>query len=184
MAARQHKTKNILTTVVIIFLLVLAVGLFAKLTDGFTAITPFAVKTGEQSISDDTSGMKISPNTTFSLKSWSNKDYTVTVTAAEAKQDFTFTSEGKTYSWNKDMAGKDLSTAFTVTKDKKSFTLSFDTVEKTLEKALGKPVTISDTDIAQDLFIMNVSQGKNSLNIAFAAVVPTSISLPDQIIFS
>ena len=42
---------------------------------------------------------------------------------------------------------------------------------------------MEEKDGEQDLFLMTVSSGKNEINIEFTALVPTEITLPDEIIF-
>ena len=125
MAARQqHKTKNILITVGIFLLIVLAVGMFGILTHGFQTLP------GKIAI-----------------------------------------------------AGKDAGEAIEVIKEGNVFLLEFGTLPEIISGLIGEPVTMEEKDGEQDLFLMTVSSGKNEINIEFTSLVPTEITLPDEIIF-
>lgn len=183
MTARENKIKKIFLTVVIILLFILAVGMFGLMTHGFrTQPTLFAVEADDELIVSEKTDMTVTPATTFSVKTL-KKDYTVKVTAKEASQDFTFVSSGKQYTWNDEIAGKDMSAAFDVEKSGKTFTLNFGTTPEILTEVMGAAVTLDEEQTKQDLFTMTVTSGKSNVNISFTAVVPTEIILPDQIIF-
>jgi hypothetical protein len=184
MAARQqHKTKNILITVGIFLLIVLAVGMFGILTHGFQTLPgKIVIETGEELIVRDKKSMKITPGTKFSVKTL-GKEYGVSIQTKEAREDFTFTAGGKTYSWNEAIAGKDAGEAIEVIKEGNVFLLEFGTLPEIISGLIGEPVTMEEKDGEQDLFLMTVSSGKNEINIEFTALVPTEITLPDEIIF-
>lgn len=183
MSARKSKVKSIIMTAVIILLFILAVGMLGIMTNGFrTKPTLFAVETGDEVIVSEASELTVTPGTTFSVKTM-KKDYAVKVEAKQAAKDFTYTSDGKQYSWNAEIAGRDMAAAFEVVKIGKTFTLKFGTVPEILEAVTGKAVTLDEAETKQDLFTLTITSGKSNVNISFTAVVPTEITLPDQIIF-
>lgn len=183
MAARTSKTKNAIITVAVILLIFLAVGLFMRAFGGFDKLTTLSVQMGNAVIKDEAADMVVTPTTEFKVKTI-RKDYTVTVFASDAEKDFTFTADGKTYSWNENVSGQDMDTAFEVAKDGKTFVLKFDTVQKTLETLYSSPVTVDESATEQPLFMLTIVSGSKTVNIGFKVKVPTSISLPEQIIFS
>lgn len=183
MSARTSKTKNAIITVAVILLIILAVGLFMRVFGGFDKLTPLSVQMGDNVIKTEAADMVVTPATEFKVKTF-RKDYEVKITASEAKQDFTFTAGGETYSWNENVSGQDMGAAFEVAKNGKEFVLKFDTVQKTLETLYSTPVTVDESKTEQPLFLMMITSGSKTVNIGFGVQVPTAIFLPEQIIFS
>lgn len=135
--AGKKTGKRILTALIVILVLILSLGLLSRLI-GISG-NQITLTYGGESYKKSVSGLEIAPESEFRLKLRDKSaDYEVKIYAAGTEEtDFTFTVDGKEYSWQKDIAGanggsgEEFTDAFEVTQTESGFTISCG-VEKAL----------------------------------------------------
>ncbi len=121
-----------------------------------------AVKYDGQELKQDQAIGKMKSGAVFTVSG--EEDYTVKITAAKQKGDFSFFLWEEVVPYS-DVAGKDVTNGFTVTKKADTFTLSYVSLADVLKRSYNLPVTFYSEASAD--FILTVSSGEKTLNVTF-----------------
>lgn len=193
--AGKKTGKRILTALIVILVLILSLGLLSRLI-GISG-NQITLTYGGESYKKSVSGLEIAPESEFRLKLRDKSaDYEVKIYAAGTEEtDFTFTVDGKEYSWQKDIAGanggsgEEFTDAFEVTQTESGFTISCG-VEKALRDIWQDEEIVLPEEIpAGDRFRLEVTSGKNTLTVSFSVKEPESVGVegvelaPGEIVF-
>ena len=193
--AGKKTGKRILTALIVILVLILSLGLLSRLI-GISG-NQITLTYGGESYKKSVSGLEIAPESEFRLKLRDKSaDYEVKIYAAGTEEtDFTFTVDGKEYSWQKDIAGanggsgEEFTDAFEVTQTESGFTISCG-VEKALRDIWQDEEIVLPEEIpAGDRFRLEVTSGKNTLTVSFSLKEPESVGVegveltPGEIVF-
>lgn len=193
--AGKKTGKRILTALIVILVLILSLGLLSRLI-GISG-NQITLTYGGESYKKSVSGLEIAPESEFRLKLRDKSaDYEVKIYAAGTEEtDFTFTVDGKEYSWQKDIAGanggsgEEFTDAFEVEKTDAGFTISCG-VEKALRDIwAGEEIVLPEEIPAGDRFRLEVTSGKNTLTVSFSVKEPESVGVegveltPGEIVF-
>lgn len=193
--AGKKTGKRILTALIVILVLILSLGLLSRLI-GISG-NQITLTYGGESYKKSVSGLEIAPESEFRLKLRDKSaDYEVKIYAAGTEEtDFTFTVDGKEYSWQKDIAGanggsgEEFTDAFEVTQTESGFTISCG-VEKALRDIWQDEEIVLPEEIpAGDRFRLEIRNGKNTLTVSFSVKDPGTIGVekielnPGEIVF-
>lgn len=146
------KVAKIITSVVIVLLVALAIGLVFKFTNGFNEDfkTFYLEHNGKQILTSETETSfkrgeqyRYEVKYTFDSGKSEPKGYSVKV-MPNTKLDFTFTADGKQYVYAN---AKELTSAFNIKKEDSAFTISIPNelkLQTVLEKVYGKTVEVEE----------------------------------------
>ena len=195
--AGKNTGKRILTALIVILVLILSLGVLSRLFGGIVVGRGITLTYAGESYKKSVSGLEIAPESEFRLKLRDKSaDYEVKIYAAGTEEtDFTFTVDGKEYSWQKDIAGanggsgEEFTDAFEVTQTESGFTISCG-VEKALRDIWQDEEIVLPEEIpAGDRFRLEVTSGKNTLTVSFSVKEPESVGVegveltPGEIVF-
>ena len=192
MSKTSSKVKTAVTVILVIMLLILSLGLLARFTNVFG--NKIAVTYNGTKITKDFEGLKIESGTEIEVKA--PGEYEVKIYAeGNAESDFSFTVDGRSYSWVEDIAGanggrgEEFTDAFEVEKTDAGFTISCG-VEKALRDIwAGEEIVLPEEIPAGDRFRLEIRNGKNTLTVSFSVKDPGTIGVekielnPGEIVF-
>lgn len=192
MSKTSSKVKTAVTVILVIMLLILSLGLLARFTNVFG--NKIAVTYNGTKITKDFEGLKIESGTEIEVKA--PGEYEVKIYAeGNAESDFSFTVDGRSYSWVEDIAGanggqgEDFTEVFEIEKTEKGFTISGG-IQKALKDIWpGKEIELPKELPAGDRFRMEIRSGKTTLTVGFSVKEPGSVGVekielaPGEIVF-
>ncbi len=174
--------KNI-GNIVIVVVSVIAIGAVVVLVGYFTdwfglnKQTTLSLSINGKNIENGTSGLTLSRGSEIIITS--DTDYTITIKAyATDNNDFAFSVGDEPYTW-KDLDGRDMSEAFTITDN----VIMFGSIESIISSVLsGYSVYVfNELRKPEDIFELIVKSEKMSLSVLFT--ITNMILDPDHIVF-
>lgn len=170
MSKTRSKVKTAVTVILVIMLLILSLGLLARLTNVFG--NKIAVTYNGTKITKDFEGLEIESGTEIEVKA--PGEYEVKIYAeGSAESDFSFTVDGEEYSWVEDIAGanggrgEDFTEVFEIEKTEKGFKISGG-IKKVLKDIWpGKDIELPEELPSGDKFRMEITSGDKTLKIGF-----------------
>ena len=170
MSKTSSKVKTAVTVILVIMLLILSLGLLARLTNVFG--NKIEVTYNGTKITKDFEGLKIESGTEIEVKA--PGEYEVKIYAeGSAESDFSFTVDGEEYSWVEDIAGanggrgEEFTEVFEIEKTEKGFKISGG-IKKVLKDIWpGKEIILPEELPAGDRFRMEIRSGDKTLKIGF-----------------
>lgn len=202
--AKNGGRKFFLIVLILVMLGALAGGIYAAwyYTDGFTKF-PWQKEDPENPGKDpgtitgnyyiELDGMKygdggvtgLSSGTTYAVGADFGTDYTVTMTARAAAEDFGFTLGAEPYKWS-NVVGDDFTAGFAITRAATGFTVEYGALDEIIAGAKGNTVTLEDgvADKVSDKFVMTVTAGNGySITVTFYTMLESVTVDHDHIIF-
>lgn len=192
MSKTSSKVKTAVTVILVIMLLILSLGLLARFTNVFG--NKIAVTYNGTKITKDFEGLKIESGTEIEVKA--PGEYEVKIYAeGNAESDFSFTVDGRSYSWVEDIAGanggqgEDFTEVFEIEKTEKGFKISGG-----IKKVLKDIWPVAEIELPEELpagdrFRMEIRSGKTTLTVGFSVKEPGSVGVekielaPGEIVF-
>ena len=192
MSKTRSKVKTAVTVILVIMLLILSLGLLARLTNVFG--NKIAVTYNGTKITKDFEGLEIESGTEIEVKA--PGEYEVKIYAeGSAESDFSFTVDGEEYSWVEDIAGanggrgEDFTEVFEIEKTEKGFKISGG-----IKKVLKDIWPVAEIELPEELpagdrFRMEIRSGKTTLTVGFSVKEPGSVGVekielaPGEIVF-
>lgn len=170
---------NIIIVVVSVVVIGAAVALAGYFTDwfGLNKQTILSLSINGKNIENGTSGLTLFRGSEIIITS--DTDYTITIKAhATESNDFTFTVGDEPYTW-KDLDGRDMSEAFTITDN----VIMFGSIDSIISSVIsGYSVYVFDEfRKPEDIFELIVQSEKMSLSVLFT--ITNMILDPDHIVF-
>lgn len=192
MSKTRSKVKTAVTVILVIILLILSLGLLARFTNVFG--NKIAVTYNGTKITKDFEGLEIDSGTEIEVKA--PGEYEVKIYAeGSAESDFSFTVDGREYSWVEDIAGanggvgEEFTEVFEIEKTEKGFKISGG-IKKALKDIWpGKEIELPEELPSGDKFRMEIRSGKTTLTVGFSVKEPGSVGVekielaPGEIVF-
>lgn len=167
--------RKIIGWILVALILSFAAALIFSLTNGFTSdIKSFAVMRGENYILNDTSGILLVEEETFTIKHYSgDSDISAKIYPMNLSEDYRFEVDGHEYSWNKDVIPrvKDFSDYVDITVNQKDNTVKIvgkpsTFLQRYAEKgANGKTTKLLDTLPDEDMFRLEITSGGATITL-------------------
>ena len=188
----RSKVKTAVTVILVIILLILSLGLLARFTNVFG--NKIAVTYNGTKITKDFEGLEIDSGTEIEVKA--PGEYEVKIYAeGSAESDFSFTVDGREYSWVEDIAGanggvgEEFTEVFEIEKTEKGFKISGG-----IKKVLKDIWPVAEIELPEELpagdrFRMEIRSGKTTLTVGFSVKEPGSVGVekielaPGEIVF-
>lgn len=189
MSKTRSKVKTAVTVILVIILLILSLGLLARFTNVFG--NKIAVTYNGTKITKDFEGLEIESGTEIEVKA--PGEYEVKIYAeGSAESDFSFTVDGREYSWVEDIAGanggvgEEFTEVFEIEKTEKGFKISGG-IKKALKDIWpGKEIELPEELPSGDKFRMEITSEDKTLKIGFQ-ITPGGVEKielwPGEIIF-
>lgn len=192
MSKTRSKVKTAVTVILVIILLILSLGLLARFTNVFG--NKIAVTYNGTKITKDFEGLEIDSGTEIEVKA--PGEYEVKIYAeGSAESDFSFTVDGREYSWVEDIAGanggrgEEFTEVFEIEKTEKGFKISGG-----IKKVLKDIWPVAEIELPEELpagdrFRMEIRSGKTTLTVGFSVKEPGSVGVekielaPGEIVF-
>lgn len=170
MSKTSSKVKTAVTVILVIMLLILSLGLLARFTNVFG--NKVEVTYNGTKITKDFEGLEIESGTEIEVKA--PGEYEVKIYAEGiAEKDFSFTVDGREYSWVEDIAGanggvgEEFTEVFEIEKTEKGFKFSGG-IKKALKDIWPEKEIILPEEIPSgDKFRMEITSGDKTLKIGF-----------------
>lgn len=192
MSKTRSKVKTAVTVILVIILLILSLGLLARFTNVFG--NKITVRYNGTKITKDFEGLEIDSGTEIEVKA--PGEYEVKIYAeGSAESDFSFTVDGREYSWVEDIAGanggvgEEFTEVFEIEKTEKGFKISGG-----IKKVLKDIWPVAEIELPEELpagdrFRMEIRSGKTTLTVGFSVKEPGSVGVekielaPGEIVF-
>lgn len=172
--SRSKSDGGLLKALALILLVVIVIGIIAKLTNGFTSSAKsFAVRRNGEMIYNDVSNLTMTGTEVYELVP-GETEYDVKIYAyGTAETEFTFRKgEEDGYSWMKNVVnvkgGTDLTSCFEIEKSEGTFKVKYPVFEKILDKwSPSKKITLPDKVPPGDRFVMVITCRNSSISLKF-----------------
>lgn len=192
MSKTSSKVKTAVTVILVIMLLILSLGLLARLTNVFG--NKITVRYNGTKITKDFEGLEIESGTEIEVRAPGEYEVKIYAAGTEAT-DFTFTVGGTEYSWVEDIAGanggrgEEFTEVFEIEKTEKGFKISGG-----IKKVLKDIWPVAEIELPEELpagdrFRMEIRSGKTTLTVGFSVKEPGSVGVekielaPGEIVF-